>query len=212
LKFFFGTTLGRSWDIIQIPRNKKIHKLPVVLSQEEIKKLLAVTINLKFKSMFMIAYSAGLRLNEITHLKVSDIDSGQMQILVREGKGKVDRYSLLSEVTLKMLREYWKQYHPTLWLFPGKIPGQPMSNRAFQDAFQKARKKSGINEKASIHSLRHSFATHLLENGIDIVRIQHLMGHARIGTTTLYLHLAKTRILEVKSPLDALLEEDNHEA
>ena len=103
MKFFFATTLGRSWDIIQIPRNKKIHKLPVVLSREEIKKLLAVTINLKFKSMFMIAYSAGLRLNEITHLKVSDIDSGQMQILVREGKGKVDRYSLLSEVTLKML-------------------------------------------------------------------------------------------------------------
>jgi integrase/recombinase XerD len=212
LKFFFATTLDRSWDIIKIPRTKKIHKLPVVLSREEIKKLFIVTTNLKFKSMFMVAYSAGLRVNEITHLKVSDIDSGQMQIMVREGKGKVDRYSLLSEVNLKMLREYWKQHHPTLWLFPGKIPGQPMSNRAFQDAFQKARKKSGINERASIHSLRHSFATHLLENGTDIVRIQHLMGHARIGTTTLYLHLAKSRILEVKSPLDVLLEEDKDES
>ena len=160
----------------------------------------------------MIAYSAGLRVNEITHLKISDIDSGQMHILVREGKGKIDRYSLLSEVILKFLREYWKQYRPTLWLFPGKIPGQPMSNRAFQDAFQKARKKSGINPRASIHSLRHSFATHLLEDGTDIVRIQHLMGHARIGTTTLYLHLAKSRILEVKSPLDSLLEEDKDES
>lgn len=194
----------------QIPRVKKTRKLPVVLSREEIKKLFAVTSNLKFKSMFMVAYSAGLRVNEITHLKVSDIDSQQMQILVREGKGKIDRYSLLSEVNLKMLREYWKQYRPTLWLFPGKIPGQPMSNRAFQDAFQKARHKAGINERASIHSLRHSFATHLLENGTDIVRIQHLMGHARISTTTLYLHLAKSRILQVKSPLDALLEEDQN--
>lgn len=212
LKFFFETTLGRSWDMTQIPRVKKAQKLPVVVSREEIKKLLAVTTNLKFKTMFMVAYSAGLRVNEITHLKVSDIDSQQMQILVREGKGKIDRYSLLSEVILKFLREYWKQYRPTLWLFPGKIPGQPISNRAFQDAFQKARKKSGINERASIHSLRHSFATHLLEDGTDIVRIQHLMGHARIGTTTLYLHLAKSRILEVKSPLDALLKEDKDES
>ena len=212
LKFFFETTLHRNWDMTQIPRVKKAQKLPVVLSREEIKKLFAVTTNLKFKSMFMVAYSAGLRLNEITHLKVSDVDSGQMQILVREGKGKIDRYSLLSEVLLKMLREYWKQYRPTLWLFPGKIAGQPMSNRAFQDAFQKARKKAGINERASIHSLRHSFATHLLENGTDIVRIQHLMGHTRIGTTTLYLHLAKSRILQVKSPLDALLEEDKNES
>jgi integrase/recombinase XerD len=211
LKFFFETTLGRSWDMTQIPRVKKAQKLPVVISREEIKKLLAVTTNLKFKTMFMVAYSAGLRVNEITHLKVSDIDSGQMQILVREGKGKIDRYSLLSEVILKFLREYWKQYRPEVWLFPGKIPGQPMSNRAFQDAFQKARNKSGINTRASIHSLRHSFATRLLENGTDIVRIQHLMGHARIGTTTLYLHLAKSRILEVKSPLDALLEEDKDE-
>ena len=192
----------------QIPRVKKAQKLPVVISREEIKKLLAVTTNLKFKTMFMVAYSAGLRVNEITHLKVFDIDSRQMQILVREGKGKIDRYSLLSEVILKFLRQYWKQYRPDVWLFPGKIPGQPMSNRAFQDAFQKARKKSGINTRASLHSLRHSFATHLLENGTDIVRIQHLMGHARIGTTTLYLHLAKSRILEVKSPLDSLLEED----
>ena len=212
LKFFFETTLGRSWDMTQIPRVKKAQKLPVVVSREEIKKLLVVTTNLKFKTMFMVAYSAGLRVNEITHLKVSDIDSQQMQILVREGKGKIDRYSLLSEVILKFLREYWKQYRPTLWLFPGKIPGQPISNRAFQDAFQKARKKSGINERASIHSLRHSFATHLLEDGTDIVRIQHLMGHARIGTTTLYLHLAKSRILEVKSPLDALLKEDKDES
>jgi integrase/recombinase XerD len=212
LKFFFDNTLARPWDLKQLPRIKKAKILPVVLSRDEIKRLLSVTTNLKFKSMFMIAYSAGLRLNEITHLQVSDIDSRQMQILVRSGKGNVDRFSLLSKVNLIMLREYWKLYRPSLWFFPGKIPGQPISNRAFQDAFEKARSKSGINPRATLHSLRHSFATHLLETGVDIVRIQQLMGHSRIGTTTLYLHLAQSRILQVKSPLDSLFEEEHHES
>ena len=209
LKFFFETTLGRNWDMKQIPRVKKTRKLPVVLSRNEIKQLFAVTSNLKFKAMFMIAYAAGLRVSEIAHLKISDIDSENMQIFVREGKGMIDRYSLLSQVNLDIPRLYWKQYRPTNWLFPGKLPGEPIRTRAIQDAFQKARNKAGINKKASIHSLRHSFATHLLEEGVNIVYIQQLLGHARIGTTTLYLHLAKVKILQVKSPLDFLNQEDD---
>jgi site-specific recombinase XerD len=136
-----------------------------------------------------------------------------MQILVYQGKGNIDRYTLLSKTHLEILRQYWRQYRPKEWLFPGKLPGQPLRTRAIQDAFHKMRNKAGINKKASIHSLRHSFATHLMENGTDIMRIQRLMGHAHISTTLLYLQVAQVKLLQVKSPLDALFEEDDkHES
>jgi integrase/recombinase XerD len=202
----------RTWDMVDVPRLKRSLKLPVVLSRYEIKQLLSVTSNLKFKAMFMAAYSGGLRVSEITHLKISDIDSDNMQIFIRQGKGNLDRFTLLSKNLLELLRLYWRQYRPHDWLFPGKIPGQPLSIRAFQHAFLKMRTEAAINKKATIHSLRHSFATHLLEDGTDIVRIQKLMGHANIRTTLLYLHVAKVKLLQVKSPLDSLFEEDqNHE-
>lgn len=213
LKFFYEKTLGRTWNMNEIPRLKRTLKLPVVLSRNEIKRLFAVTSNLKFKAMFMSAYAAGLRVSEIAHLKISDIDSENKQILVRQGKGNIDRYTLLSPVHLETLRQYYRQHRPQEWLFPGKLPGQPLRTRAIQDAFLKMRNKAGINKKASIHSLRHSFATHLLENGTDIVRIQRLMGHANIRTTMLYLQVAKVKLLEVKSPLDFLNQEDDkHES
>ncbi|HBE80137.1 MAG TPA: hypothetical protein DDW65_20500 [Firmicutes bacterium] len=161
----------------------------------------------------MIAYSGGLRVSEIAHLKISDIDSENMQILIRQGKGDLDRFTLLSKANLEVLRQYWKQYRPEEWLFPGKLPGQPLRTRAIQDAFSKMRNKAGINKKASIHSLRHSFATHLLEDGTDILRIQRLLGHANLNTTLLYLQVTKIRLLHVKSPLDTLLERDGkHES
>ena len=209
LKFFYENTLGRTWNMKEIPRLKRTQKLPVVLSRKEIRQLLAVTTNLKFKAMFMSAYAAGLRVNEIAHLKISDIDSENMQILVCQGKGNIDRYTLLSPLHLETLRRYYRQYRPQEWLFPGKLPGQPIRTRAIQDAFLKMRNKAGINKKATIHSLRHSFATHLLENGTDIVRIQRLMGHAHISTTLAYLQVAKVKILQVKSPLDLLNKEDD---
>jgi integrase/recombinase XerD len=213
LKFFYEKTLGRTWNMTEIPRLKRTKKLPVVLSRNEIKQLLAVTSNLKFKTMFMTAYAGGLRVSEIAHLKIADIDSENMQILICQGKGNLDRYTLLSKANLEVLRQYWKQYRPEGWLFPGKILGEPLRTRAIQDAFLKMRNKAGINKKATMHSLRHSFATHLLENGTDIVRIQRLMGHANINTTLLYLQVAKVRLLQVKSPMDALLEEeDSHES
>jgi len=176
----------------------------VALAKDEIKRLLAGTTNIKFRAMFMLAYSAGLRVSEIARLKISDIDSENMQIFVRQAKGQIDRYSILSETCLATLRDYWKAYRPSDWLFPVKIPGEPIRTRAIQDAFYKMRKKAGLSNKSSIHSLRHSFATHLLEEGVNIVYIQQLLGHARISTTTLYLHLAKVKILKVKSPLDSL--------
>ncbi len=165
---------------------------------------MAVTTNIKFQTMFMLAYSAGLRVSEIARLKIADIDSENMQIFVRQGKGNIDRYSILSEICLETLRRYWREYRPTVWLFPGKISGEPIRTRAIQDAFQKMRIKAGLDPKASIHSLRHSFATHLLEDGVNIVYIQQLLGHARISTTTIYLHLTKVKLLQVRSPLDLL--------
>jgi integrase/recombinase XerD len=213
LKFFYEKTLGRTWNMTEIPRLKRTKKLPVVLSRNEIKQLLVVTSNIKFKAMFMTAYAGGLRVSEIAHLKISDIDSENMQILIRQGKGNLDRFTLLSMTLLEILRRYYRQYRPQEWLFPGKLPGQPIRTRAIQDAFLKMKNRAGINKKATIHSLRHSFATHLLENGTDIVRIQRLMGHANISTTLLYLQLAKVKILQVKSPLDSLQEDvDKHES
>ncbi|MGD8401650.1 MAG: tyrosine-type recombinase/integrase [Bacillota bacterium] len=212
LKFFYEKTLGRAWNMVEVPRLKRTHKLPVALSRNEIKQLLSVTSNLKFKAMFMAAYSGGLRVSEIAHLKISDIDSENMQIFIRQGKGNLDRFTLLSKNLLDILRLYWWQYRPQDWLFPGKISGQPLSIRAIQHAFLKMRTEAGINKKATIHSLRHSFATHLLEDGTDIVRIQKLLGHANIRTTLLYLHVAKVKLLQVKSPLDSLLEEEHHES
>ena len=167
LKFFYEKTLGHTWNMTEIPRLRRTQKLPVVLSRNEIKQFLAVTSNLKFKAMFTTAYAGGLRVSEIAHLKISDIDSENMQILIHQGKGNLDRYTLLSKANLEVLRQYWKQYRPEGWLFPGKIPGQPLRTRAIQDAFLKMRNKAGINKKATMHSLRHSFATHLLENGTD---------------------------------------------
>jgi site-specific recombinase XerD len=178
----------------------------VALSKEEIKRLLAVTANIKFRAMFMLAYSAGLRVSEIARLKVADIDSENMQIFVRQGKGNIDRFTILSEICLDTLRNYWREFRPAVWLFPGKIPGEPIRTRAIQDAFLKMRNKAGLNPKASIHSLRHSFATHLLEEGVNILYIQQLLGHARISTTTIYLHLTKVKVLQVRSPLDCLEE------
>ena len=210
LKFFYEKTLGRTWNMTEIPRLKRTKKLPVVLSRNEIKQLLTVTSNLKFKAMFATAYSGGLRVSEIAHLKISDIDSENMQILIRQGKGDLDRFTLLSKTNLEILRHYWRQYRPIEWLFPGKLPGQPLRTRAIQDAFLKMRNKAGIDKKATIHSLRHSFATHLLENGTDILRIQRLLGHANISTTLLYLQVAKVKLLQVKSPLDSLDEVVEH--
>ena len=187
-----------------IPRVKRSKKLPVVLSKDEVKRLFDVTVNLKHKAILMTTYSAGLRVDEVTRLKISDIDSGNMQIHIRQGKGDKDRYSLLGESNLKILREYFKVYRPSVWLFPNELSLEPLSTRTAQQVFCDAKNRAGISKDVSIHSLRHSFATHLLKSGVDIVRIQRLLGHTNIQTTSIYLHLTSTDILGVISPLDSL--------
>ncbi|KZL89227.1 tyrosine-type recombinase/integrase [Clostridium magnum] len=209
LKLFYTKVLNKSWDINTIPRMKERRRLPVALSPQEVKAIFDATDNIKHKAILMTTYSAGLRVSEVCKLKIKDIDSKNMQIFIRQGKGKKDRYSLLSKANLKILREYWKKYKPKEFLFSGRYRTDAITPRSVQRIFEKARKKAGITKNATVHTLRHSFATHLLDAGTDICYIQRLLGHTRITTTTIYLHLRRMDLLSVKSPLDILLGEGN---
>ena len=204
LKFLYTVTLGRAWNGIQTPRMKEGRKLPVVLSQCEIKELFDATKNLKHKAILMTIYGGGLRVSEAAQLKLVDIDSKNFQIIVRQGKGKKDRYTLLAETNLELLREYWKKYQPKTFLFSGKDPINPISTRTIQKVIVDSTKKAGIKKDVTVHTLRHSFATHLVEAGTDIVYIQRLLGHTNINTTTIYLHLRRLDLINIKSPLDTL--------
>ena len=204
IKFFYEKTLGRDWNVAKIPRTKKSKRLPVALSGSEVKELFAVTTNLKHRAILMTTYAAGLRLSETAQLKVTDVDSKRMQMRVRQGKGKKDRYTLLSVLNLEILQEYYRQYRPAIWLFPGQSPNGPISGRTIQKIFEKAKEKAGIKKPVTVHSLRHSFATHLLEAGTDIYHIQQLMGHASPKTTSIYIHVRQPNVLRITSPLDTL--------
>jgi integrase/recombinase XerD len=206
LKFFFENTLQKQWNAIRIPRCKQRRKLPGVLTREEVESILSATKNLKHRAILMTLYSAGLRIGEVTRLKVSDIESGRMMIRVNEGKGLKDRYTLLGERNLEMLRRYWKAYRPLEWLFPGRNASDPVSISAIQRVFKTSLAKAGIKKKASVHTLRHCFATHLLESGTDFYYIQRLLGHKSAGTTSVYLHITGKDIGKIKSPIDSWVE------
>jgi len=163
---------------------------------------LRTTVNLKHKALLVTAYSAGLRVGEVVRLKVSDVDSKRMQIRVTAGKGAKDRYTVLSETDLVVLREYFKAEKPQDWLFSGEEPTDHLSERSAQHVFEHAKKKAGITKKATFHTLRHSFATHLLEDGVDIRYIQELLGHDSIKTTERYTHVTQPALARIKSPLD----------
>ena len=207
LKFFYEKTLARSWNEEKIPRSKVPKRLPVVLSKEEIQGIFSRTANLKHRAIFMTIYSGGLRLNEATHLKPTDIDSQRMTIKVR-GKGDKERYTLLGEKALDILRTYWKVYRPSEYLFPSRVPGGPISGSSVQRAFKSSLHKAGVRKRASVHTLRHSFATHLLESGTDLFYIQRLLGHTTAKTTAVYLHVTRKDLTTIKSPIDLLEDPD----
>jgi site-specific recombinase XerD len=202
LKFLYRTTLKREWAVekIRYPRAKR--KLPIVLDLSEVESLFAVTPNLKHKAILMITYSSGLRASETTRLKITDIDSKRMMVRVTQGKGGKDRYSILSQTTLEHLRQYWRKYHPTEWLFNGVEKNGPLSTNSIQQLFYKAKKRAGITKPASVHTLRHSFATHLIEAGTSLHHVQLLLGHRSPTTTTVYLHVSRLNLAQVTSPLD----------
>ena len=204
LRFFFTVTLEkpdlvRPLRIVTEPR-----KAPVVLSQEEVARLLQAAPGLKYKAALSVAYGAGLRVSEVAHLKVSDIDSQRMMLRVEQGKGQRDRDVMLSPQLLQLLREWWKAARPQVWLFPGQNPINPVTERQLNRAMQAAAKAAGISKRVSPHTLRHSFATHLLEQGADIRVIQVLLGHAKLDTTAIYTRVAVSTIREVESPLERL--------
>lgn len=203
LRFFFTVTVERHDLAVSIPPRKTPKHLPEILSRDELLPLFTSLRNQKHRTLLMTAYATGLRLYEIISLKVADIDSARMMIRVEQGKGNKDRYTILSPLLLKELRSYWKAYRPTLWLFPS-TPETKMNRATAQSIFKKAQKSAGIKKNVSFHTLRHCFATHLLEAGVDLRTIQIIMGHVSIKSTALYLHVAKKSIAATKSPLDFL--------
>ncbi len=204
LRFFFTVTLERP-DLVRLLRIvNEPRRAPVVLSQEEVALLLQAAPGLKYKAALSVAYGAGLRVSEVAHLKVSDIDSDRMTLRVEQGKGQRDRYVMLSPQLLELLREWWHATRPQVWLFPGQNPVNPMTARQLNRAVTAAKILAGISKRVSPHTLRHSFATHLLEQGVDIRVIQVLLGHAKLETTALYTRVAVNTVRDIKSPLERL--------
>ena len=202
LRFFFKVTLGRPEIVEHTHAIHERRKLPVVLSLQEVARLLDAAPGLKYKAALSVAYGAGLRANEVVSLKVCDIDSKRMIIRVEQGKGGKDRNVMLSPSLLDLLRTWWKAARPRGWLFPGRDPAQPMTTRQLNRACHAAAQMADINKRVSLHTLRHSFATHLLEQKIDVRVIQVLLGHSRLDTTALYTQVATKTISEVMSPLE----------
>jgi site-specific recombinase XerD len=204
LRFFFKVTLGRPDLVERTTFVREPRKLPVVLSPEEVVRLLDAAPGLKYKAALSVAYGAGLRVSEVVALKVSDIDSKRMVIRIEQGKGRKDRYVMLSAHLLELLRAWYKAARPQGWLFPGRDRVQPMTTRQLNRACHAAANMAEISKPVSMHTLRHSFATHLLEQNIDIRVIQVLLGHAKLDTTALYTRVATKTIQQVMSPLDRI--------
>ena len=204
LRFLYKVTLKRDWVDAEIPLPKKPYVLPVILSREEVIQFFESIASFKHRTILMTAYAAGLRISEVTRLKITDIDSQRMMLRVEQGKGQKDRYVMLSPQLLEVLRAYWQVARPKTWLFPGDIPGRPITRGAVEDACQKARRVAGIKKPITPHSLRHGFASHLLEAGTDVRTIQLLMGHRSLATTARYLKVAITTVCATTSPFDLL--------
>jgi site-specific recombinase XerD len=204
IRFLFAITLNRTLNYLQIPRQKKRRALPEVLTREEVSAILGASPNIKHRAMLTVVYSSGLRVSEAAALKLQHIDSTNMRLFVEDGKGGKDRYTLLSENCLDILRSYWKRYrpeHPQGWLFTGTYNVTHITLAGIESAFNKAAKRVGITKNVSVHSLRHAFATHLLEDGATLLQVKELLGHSSIQSTTIYLHLANLTA-EIKSPFD----------
>ena len=208
LRCFYKLTLHRSVDFLRevLPRNRKAIRRPQPYSQEEVEQLITIGApNLKARVFLMTVYGAGIRLEEACHLKFEHIHRKRMQIRVEQGKGRKDRYTLLSPVLVTELENYWRTYRPVTWVFPSiKYPGQPMDYHTGQRIFYRAVKRARLPRRGGIHSLRHSFATHLLEAGVEITVVQRLLGHTSLATTATYLHVRQERLAQIKSPLQLL--------
>jgi site-specific recombinase XerD len=204
LRFLYHATLHQRWMIEHIPYPRHEQKLPVVLSPSEVAALFEATQNLKHRAILMTLYATGLRVSEVVNLQVSDIDSQRQLISVRQGKGRKDRQVMLSLKLLEVLRIYWKSYRPACWLFPGDRPDRPITRETVWAICKQAAGAAHLSKAISPHTLRHCFATHLLEDGADLRRIQILLGHRNLKTTAKYLHVSNLAVRSTVSPLDRL--------
>ena len=204
LRFFYAKTLKRPCLLEDIPFPRKQQQLPLILSREEVARILTAPQHLKSRALLMTIYAAGLRRSEVARLRVRDVDSARMILTVHQGKGQKDRVVMLSPILLETLRQYWRYERPKEWLFPGRNPNQPISGNDIFMVFQNAVRRAGITKKVCPHSLRHSFATHLLESGTDLRTLQMLLGHGSLKTTSRYLHVSPLHVRATASPLDTL--------
>jgi integrase/recombinase XerD len=204
LRHLYQDTLKRTDWLSGIPRPKRERRLPVVLSRDEVQRLFAVVTNLKQRALFMVAYDAGLRLSELINLRLEDIDSGRMVLRIRQGKGKKDRYARLTPGLLELLREYWREFRPENLLFPGATANKRYDLATPGQLLKKVCRKAGIQKRVSMHTLRHSFATHLLEAGVNLRVIQQMLGHDKIQTTALYTHISLEELRAAPSTMELL--------
>ncbi|HNB47086.1 MAG TPA: site-specific integrase [Burkholderiaceae bacterium] len=206
IRFLFAVVLGRQTEAFEIPMAKVPKRLPQILTRDEVSRLFAHCCTLRARTLLMTTYAAGLRLSEVCTLQLSDIESApdRMCLKVRQGKGGKDRYTLLSPRLLEILREYWRTARPRQWLFPNSGGDGPLCEKTAQRMYHAARHAANIRHGGGIHTLRHAFATHLLEAGVDIHTIQRLLGHGHVSTTMRYFHLARSHLTGTASPLDLL--------
>jgi site-specific recombinase XerD len=205
LRFLYTVTLKRPWDVAEVlPMPKTTQKLPVILSPEEVMHFLSCVPRRKGRTVLTVCYAAGLRISEAVALRPTDIDSQRMTIRVEQGKGAKDRYVMLSEQLLKILREWYRYARPTTWMFPGVIPGSHITRNGVEDACELGLERSGLKKPVTPHSMRHAFACHLLEYGTDLRTIQLLLGHRSLSTTARYLRMATSKVCATRSPLDLL--------
>jgi integrase/recombinase XerD len=212
LRFLYEVTLGQTWAVPVLPFAKGPKALPSVLSREEVVRLLAAVPQPRYRLMLRLIYACGLRLSEAIHLKVSDIDSGRMVVHVRQGKGQKDRLIPLSPRLLEELRAYWRHYRPAEWFFPGQGGARPLCAGTLQRVCQAAVRRCGFRKKVSVHTLRHSYATHLLEAGVDLGTLQRLLGHRDLKTTVRYTHLSVQRVQTTAVLLDLIAPPSKAEA
>ena len=204
LRFLYSVTIPKPWPVAMIPFGKRPRRLPTVLSIEEVDALLSCTPNLKHRTFLMTLYAGGLRLSEAAHLQISDIDSHRMQLRIQRGKGSKERLVPISPRLLDQLRTYWKEYRPPQYLFPGKTSDRPYASTSIQKAIKAAGKQAKIPKNITPHVMRHSYATGLLEAGVDLLTISRLLGHASFATTMVYLHVRRPHLESTPSPLDWL--------
>jgi len=203
IKFFSEKVLGHPREYFELRRPKRVNKLPVVFSKGEVHKLLGTVTNLKHRTILSTIYASGLRMSEVVNLKITDIDSANNRILINEAKGAKDRITLLSNDQLTLMRQYFRQYRPKVYLFESRGNKQ-YSASSIRKIFHRAKKRAGISKKATVHTLRHSFATHLLENGVSLRHIQVLLGHSSPKTTEIYTHISTQNLMDIKSPFEEM--------